>query len=309
MKKIIITISALLLVVAAFTGCEKYEPSGDPTWNDSKVTPVRGPVRQVVYVANNNQIWASDFTGVSKKLLATPTSTVTNISISPNCDKIAYKQSNLGIVIIDSTGKVLQTNIPNTTNVEYFEWYHDNNLLYGIDNTATTYKPIKIYGTSELPTGLPTPILPGTSIKLLRFCYITKDNDIFYSGYANNAFKLGYIRNGETSDTKIGTYSAVFYGYTYDRLHVNRGGTGIALNYSYNKGEQVSFSNRSFYQTNGSQSTSSLSCEIHNIRNNIFFGSITVTSQGDINTWSDKDQTGYNIGTGSISRFPVFDFK
>ncbi len=308
MKKISTIISTFTLLVVVFAGCKKYEPTGDGAWNDSKATLAQAIPTQVVYEKIGN-LYTYNPTYKTINQIARLNYDLTNIALSPKYDKIAYKVSGANIVVIDMQGNVLQT-IANSSAIEYFEWYHDNNLLYGVpSNIATAVKPIKLYGTSDLPPNLPNAILLGTTTaKQLDFYYITKDNDVFYGGKSNYVPKLGYIQSGQTTDQKTATYNAGNDRYNHFKIG-NYATTALCYNTPYNSQEMIELRNRSFWQVPGSQNDTRQSLELFKPNTNTSFGFIIIYTSGAIYINDASTAENFSLDTDGGGAITPFDYK
>jgi hypothetical protein len=152
---------------------------------------------------------------VHQRKIVSATAPIYNIAISPTWDKIAYRTANSSIHIVDSVGTELAI-VPNSINVRYFEWY-DSSLLYGVNVLSTAAMPIKLYGTSNLPTDLPHPVMQNSSSRLYA-CFITKEKDLLYIALNNSLSykKIAYIRHGEVRDQSSYSFASEIY-----RLHQN----------------------------------------------------------------------------------------
>ncbi len=310
MKKITTIVSILVLIVVAFAGCQKYDPRYDGEWNDSKVKSPKQEALQMVYVSGGN-IYTYNFRLQRPRLILAGVGAVNNISISPRYDKIAYKTTSANIVVIDSSGAMLQT-IPSSSNVYHFEWLHDNDVLYGVVPSYTVMKPVKLYGSGNLPTNLPNAILQGGGIaQQLDFYYITKDNDVFYGGKTYNYAKLGYIRRGSTAD-----YKTVLYNISrYERFKVGNYNIDGTLqnaicynNVSGSNWEAIQFEDRSFNQISGSQYEAEQFLWFYQPKSETSTSRFLIESSGNLYLAYSNGNTATIIGN-SPGSVPVFDFK
>jgi hypothetical protein len=235
------------LTICSFA-CKKYETQHEGAWNDSKAKPnlALHVIRNIVY-ATTNGVWTTDGRNAPKHLVTDLVSTITRVSISPKYDKIAYQKTTGEITVVDSNGIVLANNI-NMAGVTHFEWHHNNNLLYGTQNTPTVKRVTTIYG------GILPPVLPvatfNTTSESLNFCYITKENDIFYSVLLEGSYvRFIYKQSGSTTLNQTANY------YQHDLPPVdirfaNNNLNGVAfnkLNASDRYGYNVTLQDRAFY--------------------------------------------------------------
>lgn len=249
-------IFCLFALVFCTTSCKKYEPRYEGAWTDAKAGQGQklNVTRNIVYVMPDG-IWTTDGINAPKHVLTDNISVIKRVSISPKYDKIAFIKNTGSITVIDSNGAVLAT-LPNPNNIQHFEWYHNNNLLYGTQTTAGNRKIVALYG-GTLPT-LPTLTLTYSNEDLL-FAYITKDNDIFYSSRVVNALARLYYKKSTGGSPIIKNDDTNYY-YAPTDIRIGNNSTSATLfdnptNYLYN----VTLDNRSFnYSTSDYQSNTQI---------------------------------------------------
>jgi hypothetical protein len=170
--------SALCSIVLATTACSKYQTQYEGPYSDEggSSNTNNNYVYEVICVQGGELFSMDRHFRVSKKLPTTG-GAIEQASINYSHDKIAYKTSSGSIQIMDSAGVFIAT-VPNSTDVEWFDWHANNETLYMLTYTDQ----IKLYGPNiSLASTNAQNSLPYFAVADINSIAVTPDGSVLIS--------------------------------------------------------------------------------------------------------------------------------
>jgi hypothetical protein len=176
------------------TGCHEYEVQYEGPYDDA-TNPGPPPASYEMVYARGHEIFMLDSSLTLRKRLGN-FGPVKLISINYKHNRIAYKLAGENIEIIDTTGASV-AQVPESENVDWFDWHQNGETLYLLDNMK-----IKFYGP---PIDVPVTYLglyfPSfTQEKSIPAAAVTPNgwvifNYRYYENNLNYRSKIRVIRN------------------------------------------------------------------------------------------------------------------